>query len=331
MSDPQEQNFQTAPPPPATDAPAPRPTKLRPVAIALFVIGVLVLIGAIANFIPGGVGTGILLACSGILLFALSFIPLPQVEAVEPPMSPFERVTGMFYEPSRVFRNLRAHPRWLSAFVVISVMSVVYSTAFVRRLTPERIVNFTTDKLAETGFVPAEAIEKGREKQLEEAKNPLHPVTAAVNSVVGIFVKYCLGAALFLLGILAFGGRINFWQALCAVMYAGLPWHVIEKCISLVLLYIKSPDDIHPVLNAETLVQDNLGVLVSPAAHPILFVVGTTFGVLSIYWLWLVAKGLHHTGSKVSSGAAWGVAITVFALNLTLGIILASLFPSFIS
>lgn len=331
MSDPQAQNFQAPPPPPAVEAPAPRPIKMRPVAIALFVIGLLVLVGGIANFIPGGAKTGAAVAFSGLLIFALSFIPLPQVPESEPPMSPGEKVLGIFYEPSRVFRNLRAYPHWAAAFAIICVMSIAYTVAFTQRLTPERIVNYTIDKVAESGFMPADRVDAAREQQLEEAKNPVQRVGAAVISVVGILVLFLVLAALLLLLVLVFGGRINFWQAFAVTLYASLPVVVIQKAISLVILYIKSPDDIHPLLGHETLVQDNLGVLFAPATHPVLFVLGTAIGILSFYRLWLTAKGLHYAGTKVSSGAAWGASITLFLLSLVLGVIFASLFSAFMS
>jgi len=333
MSDPQVPSFQAPPPPPplAVEAPAQRPIKMRPVAIALFVIGLLVVVGGIANFIPGGAKTGAAVAFSGILLFALSFIPLPQVPESEPPMSPVEKLLGIFYEPSRVFRNLRAHPHWLAAFVVISVMSIAYSVAFTQRLGPERIVNYTVDKIAESGFMPADRVEAAREQQLEEAKNPVQRVGAAVRSVVGLLVLFLVAGALLFLIILAFGGRMNFWQAFAVALYASLPVVVIQKAISLVILYIKSPDDIHPILGQETLVQDNLGVLFAPATHPVLFVLGSSIGLLSFYRLWLTAKGLHYAGTKVSSGAGWGASITLFLLFLVLGMIFASLFSAFMS
>jgi hypothetical protein len=340
MSDPQEQHVQApqqqfqappAPPQPKPEVPAERPTKMRPVAIGLFVLGIIVVLGGIANFGPGGAATGGAMAFLGIVVFALSFIPLPQVDGAEPPMAPLEKVTGIFYEPTRVFRNLRAHPRWLIAFVIICVMSVAYTAAFTQRLTPERIVNFMTDKLAESGFVPADRIEEARARQLEQAKNPVQRVGTAVKSVVGIFCVFGVLAGLFLLGVLAFGGRINFWQAFAALMYASLPVTIIQKAISLVILYVKSPDDIHPVLGAETLVQDNLGILFAPSVHPVLFVTGTAIGILSLYRLWLTAKGLQYAGYKVSSTAAWGVTITVFILSLILAMIFAALFSSFIS
>ena len=93
----------------------------------------------------------------------------------------------------------------------------------------------------------------------------------------------------------------------------------------------KSPEDIHPILAQESLVQDNLGILFAPAVHPALFVLGSSIGVLSFYGLWLRAKALANAGTKVSSSAAWGVTITLFALSLVFGMIFATLFSSFMS
>ncbi|HET6647921.1 MAG TPA: YIP1 family protein, partial [Pyrinomonadaceae bacterium] len=138
-------------------------------------------------------------------------------------------------------------------------------------------------------------------------------------------------AALYMLGVLVFGGRINYWQSFAAVIYASLPVVVIQKVLSLILLYIKSVDDIHPLMGQETLVQDNLGILFSPADHPVLFVAASAIGILSFYGLWLKATGLRNAGQKVSKGAAWGTAITFWLLGLMLIMIITALFPSFIS
>jgi len=335
MSEPLEQNFQPPAPPTPIAEPTPRPTNLRPIAIGLFVVGLLILIGGIAKFIAGGIGTGGALAFLGVALFAFSFIPLPQVPgSAEPPLSPIQKLTGIFFEPSRVFRNLRTHPRWVAAYIVIVVLSVAYTFAFTQRVTPERIVNHTIDKLSELGppfAPPPERLEAMRATQLEDAKNPIQRAGGAVKACVAIFAFTCIIAALYLLAILAFGGRINFWQALAVTFYAALPVIVIQKVISLIILYIKSPDDIHPILGQETLVTDNLGVLFSPAEHPVLFVLATSIGLLSFYGLWLKAKGLHFGGTRVSSGAGWGAAVTMWVLGLLLGAIFTALFPTFIS
>ena len=138
MSDPQNPPISA---PTTDDQPAPRPTNIRPFAIGFFVLGVLVLVGGIAKFIAGGIGTGAALCFFGIVLFAFSFIPLPNLPESEPPLSFISRITGVFFEPSRVFRNVRIYPAWVAPFAVIVILSAVYSFCFTQRVTPEKIVN----------------------------------------------------------------------------------------------------------------------------------------------------------------------------------------------
>jgi hypothetical protein len=336
MSAPNEQSFQAPPPPPMPEsAPrAPRPTKLRPVAIGLFVLGLIVLGGGIAKFIPGGIGTGAAICFSGLLLFVLSFIPLPLVLEKEQPLSFVEKVTGVFYEPARVFRNLREYPHWAGAFVIIGLLTAIYSFSFVQRITPERIVEHTVSKVAEMGppfAPPPERLEAMKETQLQSLKNPVERVGSVAKSFVGLFVLGTILAGLSLLGILAFGGRINFWQALAVTFYSLLPVIAIQKLLGLAILYLKAPEDLHPILNQETTLQDNLGILFSPANHPVLFVMASFIGLTSFYGLWLRAKGLHYGATKASKSAGWGVAITLWVLLLILATIFTALFPGFIS
>ena len=333
MSAVQEQNFD-APPPPPEKPPAPRPTKLRPVAIGLMAVGLIVLLGGISGFIPGGTTTGAAMCFFGVLLMAFSFIPLPVVPEPDPPLSFFDKVTGVFYEPSRIFRNLRSHPTWAGAFAILCVLTAIYSFAFVQRITPERIVDHTTTKLSEMGppfAPPPEKLQEIRTQQLQALKNPPERIGTTVRQFVGLFVAMSIFAALSLLGIVAFGGKMNFWQALAVTIFSALPVVVIQKVLGLLILYLKSPDDLHPILNQETTLQDNLGILFSAAEHPVLFVIASFIGLTSFYGLWLRAKGLHMGATRVGKGAAWGVAIMLWVLGLLLITIITALFPGFIS
>ncbi len=334
MSDPNPSDFQPPPPPhaPPEEIQAPRPGKLRPVAIGLFVLGLILIGAAIAKLLPGAATTGASFAFWGMLLFALSFIRLPVPDPNEPPMSGVQKVLGVFYEPTRVFRNLRSHPYWLAAFLVIALVNLAYANAFFQRLTPERIVEYTMEKLEQSPIKPpAEAMEATKQDALQGATVPTRRILTAAQSFVGVFVMNCFVAGLCFVGVLAFGGKLNFWQAFAAVLYANLPVIVISKLLSLVILYVKDPGDIHPVLGQETLVTDNLGILFTPGERPALFVLGASIGVLSFYGLWLRAKALTNAGTKVSSSAGWSVAILLWILALILGMIFATLFSSFIS
>jgi hypothetical protein len=308
--------------------------KLRPFAIAFFVLGLLVLGAGAAKIVPAGISTGAAICFFGILLFVFSFIPLPVVPDAEAPLSFFDRITGIFYEPSRVFRNLRAHPHWVGTFVILLVLSTIYSFAFVQRITPERIVEFMTQKISEMPppfTPPPQAIERMRNDQMSALKNPLERAGGVLKTAVGLFVLGAFVAALCLLGVLVFGGRINYWQSLAVVFHAWLPVMVIQKLLGLVILYLKAPEDLHPILNQDTALQDNLGILLSPATHPILFVLLSFIGLTWFYLVWLRAKGLRFGGTKVSSSAAWGVSITIYILTMLFVTIWTSLFPGFIS
>jgi len=333
MSDPQAPAFQPPPPPtPKIEEPAARPTQLRPFAIGFFVLGVMVVIAKLLG-LTIDFWTPVALAVVGLALFGLSFIRLPKIPDAETPLSPLQKLLGIFYEPTRVFRNLRLHPRWVAAYLVVSILTTVYSIAFVQRITPERIVNHTIEKVGELGsFAPQPAaLEEMRTTQLEQLKNPVQRAGTAVKTFCGLLIWAGVMAALMLLAALAFGGRINYWQALAIYFYASLPVVIIQKVLGLVILYIKAPEDLHPILNQETLVQDNLGILFAPASNPVLFVLASFIGVMSFYGLWLRAKGLNQGGTRVSSGAAWGVAITFWVLTLLFATIMTALFPGFIS
>ena len=338
MSAAPEQNYQAPPPPPPPLPPdakprGPHPIKVRYVAIGIFALGLIVVVGGALKFIAGGLTTGGALCFMGVLLALLSLIRLPAIPEQDEPLSFLQKVTGIFYEPSRVFRNLRHHPHWAGAFAVICVLTAIYSFAFVQRITPERIVDYTTSKMSEMGSFapPPDAMQRIREQQLQQYKNPAERIGGVLKQFVGIYVLSCVVAALSLLGILAFGGKINFWQALAVTFYAALPVVIIHKLLGLAILYLKSPDDLHPTLNQETTLQDNLGILFTPADHPVFFVLASFIGITSLYGLWLRAKGLHNGATKASSGAGWGVAITLWVLTLVVALIFTALFPQFIS
>ena len=296
-----------------------------------FGVGVLLIVAG-ALKVPGGIAAGGGLAFLAIILFGLSFIPRSEPPAdAPPPMSFFDRLTGIFFEPSNVFRNLRAHPRWLSAAIIIALLSFAYTTAFTYRLTPERIVSFTMEKVAERFNVPAEQLEQSKEQQITESKSPTRIAANAITKFVGVFVVTAIFAALYMLAVLLFGGRLGFWQSLSVTLYAALPAAIISNILSIVLLYVKDPDDIHPILGQGGLVTDNLSMLVKSAEHPVLYTVLGFFGVLSFYRLWLLATGLRNGGERVSPSTAWTVALIFWVLLLMLSAGFSLLFGNFIS
>ena len=305
----------------------------RIAGVIIFVLGVLLLSLAVLKTVPGLTPqTGIFGVLIGAVAFGLSFIKRAEPgQAAPPPLSPFERVTGTFFEPARIFENLRWHPRWLAAFVTIAISAAIYNVAFVQRLTPEVVVLAPIERTIEGGWIPADRAEQVKEEAREAARAPVTRITGPLTEIGGIFLFMVFLAALLLLLALIFGGRLNFWQALCVAMYSSMPVIVIEKLLSLILLYIKSPEDIDPIKGGRTLVKADLSILFSPAAHPYLYVIGSFLGLLTIYGLWLEATGLRHTGEKISSASAWTIVLILWTIGLIFAVSAAALFPTFVT
>ena len=103
-------------------------------------------------------------------------------------------------------------------------LNAAYITAFYHRLTPERIINFTMDKLEESPIKPPpERMAKMRQQASTRPSRPLAQAGNVVKTIVGVFFGVAFVGALFLLGVLAFGGRMHFWQAYAVAAYAAFP------------------------------------------------------------------------------------------------------------
>lgn len=298
-------------------------------AAAGFVIALL----GILKVLPGWTGAGIALLIVGVLVVGLSFIKPPDTEGVER-MSTGSTLLNIFVSPSEVFRNLRFHPRWLVALLLTVLLTSVYLTLFTNKVTPERIVGFTVDKTLEMGFLDENAkreIEKTRQTQIDDAKNPITRAGTAVAGGAAAVIMNALTALLLFVAVLVMGGKINYLQAFATAVYASFPVTTILMILNIIILQVKDVDSIHPLLGQRTLVQDNLGFLFAAAEHPILYTLIASLSLLGFYWVWLIATGLKNAGEKVSGTAAWGGAIGFYSILVLFGLLMAAIFPSFIS
>jgi len=305
----------------------------RLAGIIVAVLGLVIAVLSIMNVIPGLTQPGVVMILLGGLIIGLSFINKPDPEDVPRESTP-STLANIFFAPTQVFQNLRRHPRWLAAVLIMAALSAIFSNLFMYRLTPERVANYAIDKTLEMPILNDEArkqIEAGRQKAIDDAKSPVTRSGQAVSTFAGLVFWYAFLGLVFFLFAIALGGKINYWQAFSAAVYASFPVAVIRFVLSTIILFLKDPIEIHPILGQTSLVQDNLGFLVNSADSPVLYTLLSSLGLLWFYWVWLNATGLKNAGERVSGSTAWTAAITVFVVLILLGVVMALLFPSFIS
>ncbi|CAN5515140.1 hypothetical protein BH10ACI1_BH10ACI1_30360 [soil metagenome] len=307
----------------------------RLAGIIVAVIGFLIVVLSIMKVIPVLTQTGIFLILLGGLIIGLSFIPKPDLDDT-PRMSTANTLVAIFYSPGEVFQNLRRHPRWLAALFIMTILSAVFFNLFLMRLTPERVTNYAIDKTLEMPLVAnnedaRKNVEIGRSNAIEQNKNPVLRAGQAVNGFVGQVFLYAILGAVFFLFALAMGGSINYWQAFSAAVYAYFPVAVIKFILNSVILFIKDPTDIHPIIGQSSLIQDNLNFLVKPSEHAVLYTLLSSFSLLAIFWIWMNATGLKNSGEKVTPTIAWSASLTVFFIMVLLGVVFSWMFSGFMS
>jgi hypothetical protein len=304
--------------------------------IGLAALGILIVVAGVLNVIPGATAGGVWTVIAGLVVIGLSFIKGPDPEETER-MSTAETLTGIFFSPAETFRNLRRHPRWLVAMIIMTIVSTLFMGLFYYRVTPERITNYSIDKTLESPMVSSneqakEQIEKGRPEAIAIAKNPFSRAAASVSTFSSYVVGTAFLSAIFFVFLMVLGGKINYWQTFAAVTYAWFPVSLIRSILGSIILFIKDPNQIHPILGQQGgLISDNLGFFVTPSQNPVLFTFLSAIGLISLYWLWLNSTGLRETGDRVSTGSAWTATVSLWAVGILIGMIMAMMFPSFMS
>ena len=241
----------------------------RLAGIIVAALGLVVAVLSIAKVVPGITATGVFMILFGGLIIGLSFVDKPDDEGTERMSTP-STLANIFFAPGEVFKNLRRHPRWLVALLLMSVLSATYTNVFMQRLGPDRVANFGIDKTLEMGMIAnneeaKKQIESGRAQALADNRNPINRAAQAVNGLAGSAIWFAFLALVFMLFALAMGGKINFWQAFATAIYASLPIAILKFLLNTIILFIKDPSEIHPILGLQSLIQDNLNFLVLPA------------------------------------------------------------------
>lgn len=241
-----------------------------------------------------------------------SIAPPTATAPTGPEMSTAETLTGIFFEPSRTFEALRARPRFLVVGLILLVLTcavtaVLYSKVDMAQFIRERI---------ERSPNAAQISEAQKDTQVKVGKT-----IGMIFIPLSIPIALAVGSALYLLLVMAFGGSISYKQSLAVWAYSWLPPSILGALIALLVLFLKAPETIVP----ERLVATNPGALFGEGSSRVLVAFLSQFDILRFYGLFLAALGLRKV-AKISSGAAWGVVLTLWILGLLFSVGSAALF-----
>jgi hypothetical protein len=238
----------------------------------------------------------------------------------EPPgregMSTVQTLTSIFFEPGETFKTLRARPRFLIAGIVTLLVFMAYYTTFVWRVGSEAIARAQIESRSKDAT--PEQIEQGLAMQ----NNPIVKAVTYASFPVVFAVIFSAGAGLYLLGVMLMGKSLTFKQALAVWVYSTYPPTVIFAVVNIVLLFLKSRDDIDPTAINNGLARANPAILIDTKAQPVLGTILGSVDLIQFYGLFLAAVGLK-TMAKLSTGSAWAIVLGIWVVGLILKVVMS--------
>lgn len=238
--------------------------------------------------------------------------PMDNTPVAEPPqMSEVGTLGGIFFEPGRTFEDFRRKPRFIMASLISIILFMMFFGAFTSKIGYERIVR---ERLESSSWYQNQPPD-GQKKMIEQQSSPITQyITMAITPIV-LLLSFFIGGLLYWGGVNAMGGSISYLRSVAVWVYSGFPPLVVSMLANILILFLKSPDDIDVVSGQQGLLHANPSFFINTKAMPVL---GAILGTFDVFFIWgwvLAAIGLRIVG-KISTGAAWAIVLLVALLNV---------------
>jgi hypothetical protein len=240
----------------------------------------------------------------------------------EPPqMSEAATLGNIFIEPGRVFEDMRRKPRFLLAGLIVLVLYSAFQVIFVEKVGMENIVRSRIDASRNTRDMPED---QKKTIVAQQGGDIAKYVTYGITPFV-ILITFVLGGLLYWGLSNAMGGSNTFLGGLSVWVYSAFPVTIVFFIGNMIVLFLKSVDDIDLAHSQNGLLKASLAFFVDANSSPALAAFLGAFDLFT-FWGWaLAAIGLKYV-AKISNGAAWAVVLILGAVGVLVKTIPALLF-----
>lgn len=232
-----------------------------------------------------------------------------EAESDAPQMSEVGTLAGIFFEPGRVFEDLKRKPRFILASLVIAAFITAYGIALAQKVGDAGVRSFIE---AEMNKSPqAQNMPADQKKGMIDVQMTIMTVSRYAMPIF-MFIIIAVSALLYWLAAKAFGGTGGFLQNLSVWVYSALPPTVVSYIASFIVMLLKPADEINLAASQRGLIHANPSIIMDGQSMP---VVATLVATLDVFFIWgwiLAAIGLRIV-NKLSSGSAWAI-VLIFAL-----------------
>ncbi|NOX89582.1 MAG: YIP1 family protein [Calditrichaeota bacterium] len=222
-------------------------------------------------------------------------------------LSPVEKVIGIFTDPGRVFKALRANPTWLLPLSLIILMTIVFTV-----VTKDLMIEYRKEVIYDSKRIPEEYKDKAID-QLDNMSPKAYYIQTVGGGVVGIVIVYLLVSGVFLLvGNFVLGGKASFKQVFALYVWGNMV-ALLEMPVKMVLALAKGSMHVYT----------SLAIFLDPAnSKTVLFQLLNGVDVFAVWKviLWSIGFSIIYRFTRKKSYIAITTLYIIFLLfTVTIG------------
>jgi hypothetical protein len=224
----------------------------------------------------------------------------------------FGRLSAIFFEPGKVFEEIKRRPTWLGIFLVLALVVIAGQYVAVTRVDYE---TYMRQALTWNPFTKNMA-EEQIQKILSQPRSAFQQYMQVALAPVNLLIAFLFLAGVFLLAFVLMGASLTYKKALAVTFWAMAPPAIILTPLAIVLMLVKEPDSLD-VIDISRNVASNLSVAVDEKTNPLLHSLLARIDLFSFWTIYLLALGFSTVaGTKLGKAAAvvlalWGVYVVI--------------------
>lgn len=242
-------------------------------------------------------------------------------DAGAPTMSTPETLANIFFDPGATFAALRARPRFLVAALLIIAFTILVTALLFQKVKFEDVVRQAIENNPRTSQMTAEQ----KQQAIEMQSKPVFKYIGLSAPAAGTAAVLAAGAGIYLLGVMLMGGRMSYKQALSVWTYSSFAPAVLGTILAVIMLFLKSPDDLDFNRPGAGLLVTNVGAFLDSKSSPILRAALSWLDLFTFYGMYLAATGLRIVG-RLSSAGAWTVVLALWFIGILFSVVRAAVF-----
>ncbi len=241
----------------------------------------------------------------------------PQVQ-LQPAISPFGRIIGMFFSPKATYEDIVRKPSWLLPVILMMVFGLITAVAINQRINWRQFMAQQIERNPRSAQLTPEQ----KEQQIEVGAKyaPYSPYVFGVPApiILVLIVASVMLGAYNLLG----GANVNFKTSLAIVSHAYVP-NFLLTLLFLVVLFVKPPGD----MDLNNPVATNVASFLPDSIPKWLEALCKNIDVFSLWILILISIGFAAANpKKLKGGKSLTIAASMLALYVVLRVGIAFIF-----